>query len=103
VISLANTAAGANVSPGAPVFEILSNEIEIVVAVEETRVPDIYKGQPATISVSAYPGRTFTGEIATIAPALDSSTRTVQVTIRPTGDVAGIVPGMYATVVLAQR
>jgi multidrug efflux pump subunit AcrA (membrane-fusion protein) len=103
VISVANTAAGANVSPGAPVFEILSKEIEIVISVEETRVPDIYTGQPATISVSAYPGRTFTGEIETIAPALDASTRTVKVTIRPTGDVSGIVPGMYATVELAQK
>jgi HlyD family secretion protein len=102
VISMADTAVGANVAPGAPVFEILSNESEIVIAVEEFRLPEIYTGQPAAISVSAYPGREFTGEVTTIAPALDAATRTVQVTIRPTGDATGLVPGMFATVELGR-
>lgn len=102
VISMANTAVGANAAPGAPVFEILSNESEIVIAVEEFRLTELYTGQPATISVTAYPGRQFTGEVATIAPALDAATRTVQVTIRPTGDAAGLVPGMFATVELGR-
>lgn len=102
VISMANTAVGANVAPGAPIFEILSNDTEIVIEVEEFRLRDVAIGQAATIRVSAYPDREFTGEVALIAPQLNSSTRTVQVTIRPTGDAAGLLPGMYSTVDLAR-
>jgi HlyD family secretion protein len=102
VISKVNTEAGATVAAGTPVFEILSNKVEIVLPVEEYRLAQVHIGQAATITVAAYPGRTFAGEIATIAPALDPSTRTAQVTIRPTGDAGGLTPGMYATVTLQQ-
>jgi multidrug efflux pump subunit AcrA (membrane-fusion protein) len=53
--------------------------------------------------VDAYPERVFEGEIALIAPALDPATRTVKVTIRPTGEAADLWPGMFASVELLEE
>ena len=67
---------------------------------EEARLSQLKVGQKAVIRVNAYPDRTFDGKVAIIAPELDPSTRTVQVTIRPTGDASVLAPGMSATVEL---
>jgi hypothetical protein len=52
------------------------------------------------IQVDAYPGETFPGVVAVVAPAADPATQSVPVTIRPTDD-ARLIPGMLATVQLA--
>lgn len=99
-VASVSTAVGAMVAPGNPVAVLLSPDVEIAVAVEETMLPELRAGQPATIRVDAYPGREFSGEVAIIAPTLDSATRTVQVTIRPSEDAGVLLPGMFATVEL---
>lgn len=100
IVASVNTAVGSMVAPGNPVAVLLSPDVEIAVAVEETRLPDLRLGQPATIRVDAYPGQEFPGEVAIIAPTLDPATRTVQVTIRPSGEAGALRPGMFATVEL---
>jgi HlyD family secretion protein len=100
VIVTVNTAAGAQAAPGPPVFTIQTHTVQVEIAVEETRLAQLRVGQPARIRVNAYPDRTFDGHIAIIAPALDPSTRTVQVTIRPADDAGNLRPGMFATVEL---
>ena len=91
---------GSMAGPGTPLLALISPDVKIVVSVEEALVPDIYIGQPATITVAAYPDRTFSGQVTAISPALDPSTRTLPVTIRPVGDATGLKPGMLATVSL---
>lgn len=98
IVSSVSTSVGSMVAPGAPVAVLLSPEIEIIVSVEEARLPDLRVGQPATIRVDAYPERIFGGEVAIIAPTIDPATRTVQVTVRPGDDAEVLVPGMFATV-----
>ncbi len=100
IVASVNTAAGAMVAPGAPLAALISSKVEVVVAVEESRLAQLSVGQQAVIRVDAYPDRSYDGEIAIIAPTLDPATRTVQVTIRPTGDAAELAPGMFATVAL---
>jgi len=61
-------------------------------------------GQPVVIRVDAYPDRTFDGAISEIAPTFDHATRTVQVTVKATGDgAADLRPGMFATVQLTEQ
>ena len=91
---------GSMAGQGAPLLALISRDVKIIVSVEETLIPEIAIGQPAKITVAAYPDREFMGEITEIAPALDPSTRTLPITIRPTGDAAGLKPGMMATVTL---
>jgi multidrug resistance efflux pump len=94
VISRVQTSVGSLAAPGAPLLTMLANEVKITIAVEEARLSQLQLGQAALIRVAAYPDRT----VAIIAPELDPSTRTVQVTIRPTGEATGLAPGMSATV-----
>jgi HlyD family secretion protein len=100
VVAAVNTAVGAQVAPGARVFTLQTHAVKIEIAVEETRLSAIRIGQPTLIRVNAYPDRVFEGGISLVAPSLDTATRTVKVTIRPTGDAADLRPGMYATVEL---
>lgn len=99
-VAQVNTATGAMALPGAPVARLLTPEVKIVVPVEESRLAQLHAGQQARIRVNAYPDRVFTGEVAIIAPQLDPTSRTVQVTVRPTDDALLLSPGMLATVEL---
>lgn len=100
IVSKVQTAAGSLAGPGAPLLTLLSQDVRVTIPVEEARLSQLAIGQPARISVAAYPGRTFAGAVAIIAPELDPATRTVQVTIRPTDDEGLLAPGMSATVEL---
>ena len=102
VVSKLQTAPGAMAAPGAPLMTLLSNDVRVTAQVEETLLPVLAPGQPATIRVEAYPNRAFKGTLAFIAPELDPSTRTVAVTVRPDNTPdngqALLRPGMSATV-----
>lgn len=96
--------AGVMTGPGKVVAIIFSHDVKILISIEESRAGDIRVDQPATIRVDAYPDRTFQGKVTAIAPAFDPATRTVKVTVRPTGDDAAVLkPGMFATVELMER
>ena len=97
VVSKVQTAAGSLAGPGAPLLTLLSQGVRVTIPVEEARLSQLAVGQPARIRVEAYPDRTFDGAVAIIAPELDPTTRTVQVTIRPTDDEGLLAPGMSAT------
>ena len=90
---------GGMAGPGTPLAVIFSHDAEIVIKVEESRFGNVSIGQPVVIRVDAYPDRSFDGKVSEIAPTFDYATRTVEVTVRPTGDAAtDLRPGMFATV-----
>jgi multidrug resistance efflux pump len=95
---------GGMAGPGTALAVIFAHDMKIVIQVEESRSGNVSLGQPVAIRVDAYPDRTFEGEVAEIAPTFDYTTRTVQVTVRPTGkDAADLKPGMFATVTLMEK
>jgi multidrug efflux pump subunit AcrA (membrane-fusion protein) len=100
VVAQVMTAEGAMAGPGTPLLALLAPGVKLIVSVEEARIPDVRIGQPAVITVAAYPGQEFPGEVTAISPALDPATRTLPVTIRPTEDAPELKPGMLATVTL---
>jgi RND family efflux transporter MFP subunit len=72
--------------------------VRLVVNVVEKDLRRMSVGSPASVEVDAFPGQTFSGRIARIAPVLDPTTRTAQIEIEvPNGD-AKLKPGMYARV-----
>ncbi|HEY3109917.1 MAG TPA: efflux RND transporter periplasmic adaptor subunit [Chloroflexota bacterium] len=92
---------GAVASPATPIVAIVSPELEITVAVEETQLARVQAGQAAQIAVSAYPGQTFNGKVAVISPTIDPKSRTAQVKVQPDQDAVGkLRPGMFAQVSL---
>lgn len=100
VVAAVYTALGAQAAPGARLFTIQSLPVKVEVPIDEARLAQLRTGEAAEIRVNAYPDQVFTGEIAIIAPALDPTSRTVLVTIRPTGDASALRPGMFADVTL---
>lgn len=77
--------------------------IEVEVQVLESEVALLQAGRGASISFAAFPGETFTGQIATINPRVDRETRTARVTVAIPNPEGRILPGMYARVSLEAR
>jgi len=81
-------------SPVASVVDISS--VRLVANVVEKDLRLVNAGDPARVTVDAFPGETFTGRIARVAPVLDPATRTAEIEIEvPNGDFR-LKPGMYA-------
>lgn len=99
VVMRKNTVSGAIAAPGAPLLTLMSNTMNVVISVEEFQLARVEIGQPASIQVNAYPQESFDGEVIRVAPRLNAATRTIEVTIRPSGENADLLrPGMFATV-----
>jgi HlyD family secretion protein len=99
-----NITEGSRVGQQAPIASLISNELEAVINVEESRIGQVETGQNASLNVSAYPGQDFPGLVTKVAPTADRSTRTFAVTVTPTDGVDLLRSGMFANVsVLAQE
>jgi Cu(I)/Ag(I) efflux system membrane fusion protein len=93
---------GMRFMPGDALYQLADlDRVWLVANVFEQDLGLVRTGMTAVATVSAYPGRTFTGRIAFVAPVLQPETRTVQVRIElPNADRA-LKPAMYASVDLA--
>ena len=60
----------------------------------------IKPGDPAVVTVDAYPGQSFSGRIRDILPQIDMNTRTARVRIASPNPGLKLKPGMYVNVVL---
>jgi membrane fusion protein, copper/silver efflux system len=67
--------------------EVFQNDIGLVKA-----------GDPATVSVDAYPGRSFTGRVSAILPQVDTATRTARVRLVFSNPGLTLKPGMFVNV-----
>ena len=95
---------GAYVTPGTstPIVMIADlDQTDVTVNVTEVQIAAIKRGAPVSITVDAYPGRTFEGRVSRIAGGADPATRTVQVEIDIANPGHLLRPGMYATAKLS--
>lgn len=88
---------GAMAAPTTPLLMMVAREVEVTVNVEEQRLSRVKVGQPATITVAAYPGESFPAQVVAIAPSVDPRSRTVAVKIRPQPS-SKLLDGMFAQV-----
>jgi len=63
-------------------------------------VARLAKGQTITLSTDAFPQREFTGSVNAINPAVDASTRNIQVEATVANPKGELLPGMFAKVAL---
>jgi membrane fusion protein, multidrug efflux system len=70
--------------------------VRLVINVVEKDLRRISAGTAVNIEVDAYPGETFKGVVARVAPILDPATRTAQVEIEVPNSTFRLKPGMYA-------
>jgi len=66
----------------------------------QTDLGRIKPGDPAEVTVDAYPGKTFQGRVDYIIPQIDMNTRTVRVRLVFPNPNLKLKPGMYVNVVL---
>ncbi len=95
-IATAPVVVGAIVGPSVPIVSMVSSAVEVDVKVEEARIGQIGVGQPVTLTVAAYPGETFTGNISRISPTADPTDRTFLVRIIPNQQNGQLKGGMFA-------
>jgi membrane fusion protein (multidrug efflux system) len=60
----------------------------------------IETGQPVTVSIDAFPGKTFPGTISAINSVVDTATRTIQIRAEVPNSSLLLRPGMFATVTI---
>ena len=76
------------------------SQVWVYAQVFQTDVGRLKTGDSATVSVDAYPGRTFRGRVQQILPQVDATTRTVRVRLVFENPGLLLKPGMYVNVIL---
>jgi Cu(I)/Ag(I) efflux system membrane fusion protein/cobalt-zinc-cadmium efflux system membrane fusion protein len=76
------------------------SQIWVYAQVFQTDVGRLSTGDPANVTVDAYPGRIFHGRVQQILPQVDATTRTVRVRLVFENPGLLLKPGMYVNVAL---
>jgi membrane fusion protein, multidrug efflux system len=76
------------------------DKMKIIINVLEQDIPHVTMGLGATVTVDAFPGKTFTGSVSKFSQAVDLATRTMAVEVDIPNPDHLLRPGMFATVTL---
>lgn len=89
---------GEAVNPGQPLFRVVNTSIlELAGQVPVDQAARVSAGQPVEFTLSAYPGRTFSGRVARVEPTADPQTRQVAVYVQLPNQDRRLVGGLFAT------
>lgn len=92
----------AYVQPDTKLYTIADlSTVWVYANVFQSDVGRLKPGSAATVTVDAYPGRTFNGRIDQILPQVDMATRTVRVRLVFSNPGVVLKPGMYVNVALS--
>ena len=90
---------GEYISPQQKVATIVNlNPLRVRIDVPEQSIPQIRVGESVSVSVAAYPDRSFSGHVARVSPSLNSTSRTLTVEADVQNPNAELKPGQFATV-----
>lgn len=99
VVTEKNVVQGTRIMPGMDLFKIADlSTVWLQGDVFEKDLSLVHVGQPATVTLDAYPGETFRGRVAFIAPSVDLQSRTGTVRVELANPGNRLKPGMYAAV-----
>jgi hypothetical protein len=88
---------GAMVGPAVPILTLVDiDTVKAMAAVDEKKIRFIRLGQPATVSLEAYPGERFAAKVTNISPLANPVGRTIEVELAIPNPGHRIKPGMYA-------
>ena len=97
IVSQRATNAGDIVTPGAALFTVIDpGSMELRASVPSQALSELRVGTPVEFEVRGYPGRTFTGEIERIAPAVDPATGQVPIFVSIPNTGGTLVSGLFA-------
>ncbi len=96
-----NAFAGMNVEPGMNIFTVADlSHVWVLADIFEQDIASIRIGQQATLTMNAYPGRTFEGQVDFINYVLDQTTRTTKLRFDFNNTEMLLKPGMYGVIEL---
>jgi cobalt-zinc-cadmium efflux system membrane fusion protein len=94
-------AIGDQVTDQTPLFRIADlKRVWVIANVFEQDIANVAVGQPATVTLRAYPGKKFEGKITWISQVLDEKTRTLAARIELDNPDKLLKPGSFARVLL---
>ena len=89
------------VTPEAELYEVADlSTMWVYVDIYEYEVSYVQVGQAATMRLSYFPGKTYSGRVTYVYPTLDPKTRTIRVRLEFPNPDFGLKPEMYADVEL---
>jgi Cu(I)/Ag(I) efflux system membrane fusion protein len=89
------------VTPETDLYEIADlSTIWVDVDIYEYEAPFVHLGQPASMQLSYFPGKTYRGAVAYVYPTLDPKSRTIKVRLAFPNPNYELKPDMYADVQL---
>ena len=90
------------VTPETELYTIADlSTIWVIAEIYEYEAPEIKIGQPATVTLSYFPGRSYRGKVTYVYPQLDNATRTLKARIEIANPGFALKPDMFANVELA--
>lgn len=93
---------GESVSPEKTLFVIGDlSRVWVIGRVYEKQISKVAPGMQATLSLAAYPSRTWTGTVDYVASVLDEETRTLPVRVEIDNPDGALKPGLFGTLRLA--
>lgn len=99
VISARNYDKGDMFSMSLPIYTVEQiTPIKLFVAISESDYSKVNKGDKVSISVDAFPGKTFNGKINRVHPTIDPKTHTFNVEVVVPNQDKVLRPGMFARV-----
>jgi Cu(I)/Ag(I) efflux system membrane fusion protein len=101
VLTKKDVVPGMRVNAGDMPFEIVDlSRVWVLADAYETDLRHVKLGMRATLTLKAFPNRTFAGRVAFIDPLLDPGTRTAKVRIEVPNPTGELRPEMFGEVVL---
>jgi len=86
-----------NMGGGDPLFRIVDNSLlDLTVSVPSSRLAQVKVGQPLVFSTDSLPGRTFTGKVMFINPAIDAASRSAKVIAEVSNRDGALKGGAFA-------
>jgi Cu(I)/Ag(I) efflux system membrane fusion protein len=90
---------GMHVVPAMELYALADlSTVWVLADVYEYEIPLVELGQQATMTLSYFPGQTFTGKVTYVYPILETKTRTVKVRFELPNPQWALKPGMFANI-----
>jgi Cu(I)/Ag(I) efflux system membrane fusion protein len=104
VVTAKNIVEGSYLNPGDTPYEITDLSFVWVSSdIYESDLMEVNIGMTATLTLNAYPDKSFEGRVVFIDPVLDPKTRTIRLYINVANPAAQIKPEMYCEVLLHSK
>jgi len=101
VAGLRQVSEGQYVAAGTDIVRLEKiDQLKLDFRVPESYIGKLKAGQPLSVLVDAYPGRTFAGSVYAIEPGVDDQTRTILLRARVANPELKLRPGMFGRVQL---